>query len=315
MHAVNILPGMATGTAGAGKIRPVDPIAASRTRARIERAAAAPWLHQEAARRMGERLPLIRRPPHRVIDAWAHAGGSSDALRAALPQAQVERWGPRPPVGGPAAANPAWWRRWLPGLVSPQAGEFEATGAPADMVWANMQLHHETDPLPLLGRWFDQLAVGGFLMFSTLGPGSLGSLRQLYQAQGWGAPMAELVDMHDIGDMLVEAGFADPVMDQEVIRLTWSKAEDALLELRSLGSNIEPAREPGLRTPRWRQRLLKGLESVATLSGTGRIQLEFELVYGHAFKPEPRYLVAPETHIAWDDLRNSLKRPRPGPPA
>ena len=85
----------------------------------------------------------------------------------------------------------------------------------AQLLWANMGLHGAADPQALMRQWQRALAVDGFLMFSTLGPGSLTALQTLYRDQGWAPPFAPFVDMHDLGDMLVEAGFADPVMDQE----------------------------------------------------------------------------------------------------
>ena len=181
------------------------------------------------------------------------------------------------------------------------------------MVWANMLLHHVCEPLALMRQWHAQLAVDGILMFSTLGPGSLPSLRRLYRAEAWGQAMADLVDMHDIGDQLVEAGFADPVMDQEIVSLTWSSPLAALQELRSLGSNVSPTRQPGLRTPRWHACLLKAIEKDAQQAGLSRITLEFELVYGHAFKAPPVHRVEPQTHIALDDMRDSLRRKRNDP--
>ena len=67
----------------------------------------------------------------------------------------------------------------------------------------------------LFERWQRALAVDGFVMFSCLGPGTLRELRALYARLGWRAPAQDFIDMHDLGDMLVHAGFADPVMDQE----------------------------------------------------------------------------------------------------
>ena len=150
-------------------------------------------------------------------------------------------------------------------------------------------------------RWHRAMAVDGFVMFSTLGPGTLAGLRALYAAQGWPPPCAPFVDMHDLGDMLVEAGFADPVMDQETVTLTWPTPSALLDELRGLGGNVDPARHAGLRTPRWRERLQQALS--ATAGAGGRVALDFEVVYGHAFRPPPRPRVAALTEVAVDDLR------------
>jgi malonyl-CoA O-methyltransferase len=114
--------------------------------------------------------------------------------------------------------------------------------------------------------------------------------------------------MHDLGDMLVAAGFADPVMDQERLSLTWATPEALLGELRTLGGNADPARFAGLRTPRWRARLLDALRERA--GADGRITLEFELVYGHAFNPPPRAKLTGETHVPLDDLRAMVRSGR-----
>jgi malonyl-CoA O-methyltransferase len=290
--------------------RAVDEIALQRTLARLQRAPRAPWLHAEAARRQGERLAIVKLQPRQVIDWWSHLGGGFDVLSAAYPKARIQSV---EPLAGPAVAAP-WWspRRWV-GRPAPIA-ESDVPAGQAELLWANMMLHAVADPPACLRAWHRALANEGFLMFSTFGPGSLASLRHLYGGQGWGAPMAPLVDMHDLGDMLVEAGFADPVMDQETVTLTFSKADDALSDLRSLGSNVEPARMPGLRTPRWRRCLLDELERVATQGSSGRVELTFELVYGHAFKPLPRPRVAAESSVSLNDMRAMVRGSRPRRP-
>jgi malonyl-CoA O-methyltransferase len=146
-------------------------------------------------------------------------------------------------------------------------------------------------------------------MFTTLGPGTLTALNDAYREHGWGTPYAPWTDMHDLGDMLVEAGFADPVMDQETLRLTFSSADAALAELRTLGANGDNARFAGLRTPRWRQRLLEALG--ARTDAQGRVVLAFEVVYGHAFKPVPRVRLAAQTQVGLDDMKTMLNRGRP----
>jgi malonyl-CoA O-methyltransferase len=188
----------------------------------------------------------------------------------------------------------------------------EADVAPgqAQLVWSNMMLHAVSDPVSTVRQWHRALAVDGFLMFSTLGPGSLPELRALYACNGWGPALAPLVDMHDIGDMLVSTGFADPVMDQELVTLTWAGAAAALAELRGLGSNAAPERRRGLRTPRWRDALLEALDGAARQRADGRVALTFELVYGHAFKPVPRARVAAQSSVPLDDLTAMLRASR-----
>jgi malonyl-CoA O-methyltransferase len=180
----------------------------------------------------------------------------------------------------------------------------------ADLLWANMMLHWVGDPLAHFRQWHAALAVDGFLMFSTLGPGSLAGLRAVYARQGWPPPHAPFIDMHDLGDMLVQAGFADPVMDQESLVLTWPDTDALLQELRSLGGNADPRRPRGLRTPRWRSRLCQALEALR--GADGRLRLEFELVYGHAFRGAPRPRVGERTSVALDEMRAMVRAGRRG---
>lgn len=257
---------------------------------------------------MAQRLSLLRQPPQDVLDWWPAAGGSAAALSQALPRARIERRGQ-----SPAGRRAAWWSPWRARPQPPQAGGGRPVEAGFDLVWANMLLHHVADPVSLIEQWHRALRVGGFLMFSTLGPGTLVALRDRYRQADWGPPMADLVDMHDVGDMLVQAGFADPVMDQEVLRLSWASAGDALRELRTLGSNAAPSRFAGLRTPAWKRQLLVELQHGTARAGDRRVALDFELVYGHAVKPEPRLRVAPEARIDAEDLRRMLRaRPAGG---
>jgi malonyl-CoA O-methyltransferase len=101
------------------------------------------------------------------------------------------------------------------------------------------------------------------------------------------------------------AGFTDPVMDQETLTLTWADPKALLAELRTLGGNVDPQRHPGLRTPRWRDALLQRLQALARVDG--RVALEIELVYGHAFKLAPAPRVASQTSISLQQMRDLVR--------
>ncbi len=292
----------------------VDPAALARVQRRMLSLPASPWLHTEVARRMAERLRLIRLQPACVLDWCAQLGGSRALLQQAYPSAQVLAV---EPTAAQRAATQAkllqdqrssWWplRRWQtpPTVLLTE----EVPAGQGQLLWANMVLHGSSDPLATLRRWQQATAVDGFVMFSTLGAGSLEGLRALYSRQGWPPPHAPFVDMHDLGDMLVEAGFADPVMDQETLTLNWADAQALLAELRGLGGNVHPQRLAGLRTPRWRQALLQALPELA--SQGGRPALSFEIVYGHAFRPAPRPRMQPVTRLAAEDLRTMARSGR-----
>jgi malonyl-CoA O-methyltransferase len=172
-----------------------------------------------------------------------------------------------------------------------------------------MALHANAELPTLLAQWQASIAVGGFVMFSCLGPDSFVELRPLYARSGWGRPAPDWWDMHDIGDLVLKAGFADPVMDQERLRLTWASPESLLADLRALGGNVAPQRFAGLRGRGWRQRLLAELDTLRDVDG--RLVLTLELVFGHAFKAAPKLAVAAETHVSVDTMRATLRKGRP----
>jgi malonyl-CoA O-methyltransferase len=288
--------------------RVIDRAALARWRQRQGRATEPPWLHGEVARRMVERLPLIKLVPSVVIDWWSRIGAGAELLRAAYPKAQFVRVESPEMLLQPPPQTP-WWSLQRRRAAEPVA-ESAVPDAQAQLLWANMMLHVVADPGALLTRWRKALSMEGFVMFSTLGPDTVKTLRETYREAGWGVAHAPFVDMHDLGDMLVKAGFADPVMDQEMLRLTWATPAALLAELRGLGLNADPSRHAGLRTPRWRARLEAALAERATHAADGRIALEFEIVYGHAFNPPPRVAVSGETRLTAADLQRMARTGR-----
>ena len=185
------------------------------------------------------------------------------------------------------------------------------TDGTVDMLWANMHLHNALDPQALIARWHKALATDGFLMFSCLGPDTLLELRSLYQHLGWPAPSHQFTDMHDWGDMLIQAGFAEPVMDMERIVLTYETPQKLLQDLRELGRNLHPDRFPAMRGKAWKTKLEAALaEYLADPAEGGRLKLTFEVIYGHAMKPKPRVKLSEHSAVSLQDMRAMLQGSR-----
>jgi malonyl-CoA O-methyltransferase len=288
----------------------LDPLAV----ARWQRMAppASPWLHEEVASRMLDRLQWIKLQPQ----AWAHWGAVRGGLKAheklsglyknsACFVAEVCEKRVNKAIEG--IAKP-WWnpRQWWAAHA-----RFEAPpAASVDMLWANMALHESADPQAQLAAWHQALKVDGFLMFSCLGPDTARELREVYAQLGWPPAGHELTDMHDWGDMLVQTGFAEPVMDMERITLTYETPARLLQELAELGRNFHPARFPALRGRHWKARLEQAL--AAHLTGPdGRLSLTYEVIYGHALKAPPKIKVSALSAVSVADLRSMLQAPRP----
>ena len=288
-------------------------------RRRFARAAAttdgADVLAREVARRMDERLDYIRCEPRHVLDLGCGTGADLPRLAQRFAQATLLAADFAPPMlaragerqRGAAPAPGLLQRRLgrgpapLPHVVADARALPFARGS-LGLVWSNLMLPAVDDPLPVLQEIHRTLEVGGLLMFSTLGPDSLRELRAALPADT-GERVHRFIDMHDVGDALVKAGFADPVMDMEMLTLTYTELDGLLLDLRATGANnAASTRARGLAG---RQAWARARANYETLRQDGRLPATFEIIQGHAWKPAPKTL---------DDGR-SIVHFQPRPPA
>ena len=273
--------------------------------------AESPWLHEDVANRMLDRLQWIKLKPGAWANWGAVRGGLKTHKKLALkyPESMLfvaETSSLRAIEATKKIAYP-WWSPVGWGRLPVR---FEAPPpASVDMLWANMALHEAADPQMLLARWHEALSVNGFLMFSCLGPDTAIELRELYRQLGWPPAGHDLTDMHDWGDMLVQAGFAEPVMDMERITLTFESPVRLLQELRELGRNFHPARFGALRGRRWKAGLEALIDRNLKKDADGRLVITFEVIYGHALKPQPRVKVSSMSSVSVEEMRSMLRAP------
>jgi malonyl-CoA O-methyltransferase len=282
--------------------------------------AATPWLHEEVASRMVDRLQWINLQPK----AWMHWGAVRGGQLAHV--ALLEKY-PKAacfmPLAGELIADNTIkniantensgnkWQLSSLFKAKPKVDYSSPADGAVDMLWANMHLHNAPDPQALIAQWHKALATDGFLMFSCLGPDTLCELRGMYQKLGWPTPSHQFTDMHDWGDMLIQAGFAEPVMDMERIVLTYETPQKLLEDLRELGRNLHPDRFPALRGKAWKAKLEAALvEHLADPAEGGRLKLTFEVIYGHAMKPKPRVKLSEHSSVSLRDMREMLQRGR-----
>lgn len=284
----------------------MDPVAVARWACHSSRSSA--WLHDEVGTRMAERLGWMRELPRSWLD-WEPVHGGLQAhhrVAKALPEsksfvASALAGKALLAINETASAQPTVWQR-LRGMVPQIARD----GTRVDMVWANMGLHAVHQPLALLRRWHGHLNTDGFVMFSCLGPNSLRELKAVYERMDWAPPGHAFTDMHDWGDMLVQEGFAEPVMDAETITLTYASLETLLGDLRALGRNLHVQRAPITRGRQWLADWQQALTTHWPRTTDGQFQLSFEVLYGHAFKPKPRVKLAGTSTVSLGDMRAML---------
>lgn len=251
-------------------------------------------LAREVGARMAARLDYIKLAPRRIADIGCATGDGIRALHVRYPAAQalaIDRslamlHGVHPIH--PLHSLRAGWRR-LFGDGGPQCLNADARALPLaddtlDLVWSNLMLHWLADPLPALREIHRVLAVDGLLMFATLGPDTLRELREAARKVGAGETAPRFPDMHDLGDMLVASGFADPVMDMEMLTLNYRQPRQFLADQRHLGARDHLLGAPAARPFGLWRKLFKALPRDAA----GHLPFSFEIVYGHAWKPAAR---------------------------
>ena len=239
--------------------------------------------------RMLERLDYVKLLPRRILDAGSGPSPQAAQLARRYRGAQVVAMDFSLPML--RQAKPAGLLQRLAGRGGQMAlcadiARIPLAARSISLAWSNMALHWAADMQAAIREFQRVLEVDGLLMFSTLGPDTLRELRSAFAGSGKQRHVHGFIDMHDLGDMLVAAGFAAPVMDTETITLTYAGVDAMLADLRATGQTCALAERPrGLLGPRGWQRVRAALEKCAR---DGRLPATIEVVYGHAWKPAPR---------------------------
>jgi malonyl-CoA O-methyltransferase len=198
-----------------------------------------------------------------------------------------------------AARRGAWWKRALglaPAIACADAEHLPLAAGCVQLALSNLMLPW-CDPARVFAQVARALEVGGLFLFSTCGPDTLKELRAAFDDGG--AHVHAFVDMHDLGDALVAAGFADPVMEMEAITLEYSSVEALARELKGCGANNALRNRP--RGLGGRAHWAAMAASYERLRRDGALPATFEIVYGHAWKAAPRTIGDGRQVIAFRD--------------
>jgi malonyl-CoA O-methyltransferase len=262
----------------------------------FERAAqtydAAAVLQDEVCRRMLARLDYIKLAPSVVLDAGSGTGNAVPGLLARYPKARIVALDLALAMTLRARARRPWWRALVErgaARLTAVCGDIERlpmAGGSTDLVWSNLALQWSGEPQRAFAEMHRVLAPGGLLLFSSFGPDTLKELRAAFNGLDGRTHVHSFIDMHDVGDLLVGSGFVDPVMDMEVLTLTYNELDGLMRDLKAIGAhNVTPGRPPGLFG---KQRLARVSRHYETFRRDGKLPATFEIVYGHAWKPQLR---------------------------
>ena len=256
-----------------------------RVRRAFDRASAtydeAAVLQDEVRARMLERLDLLRLAPRRILDAGSGTGLGSLALRKRYRSSDIVALDIATAMLEAGRQRQRLWRRWQ-SVCGDVAALPLATGS-FDMVFCNLALQWCPDLDRALAEFRRVLAPDGVLMFATFGPDTLRELRAAWaQADGYNHVNA-FIDMHDIGDAMLRAKLAEPVMDVEHFTLEYDTPRDLMRDLKAIGArNATAGRARGLTGPR----RLRAMEAAyEEFRRDGRLPATYEVVYGHGWAP------------------------------
>ena len=238
-------------------------------------------LQREVGQRMLERLDLVRLQPAVVLDVGAGTGIATAALARRYKKARVAALDIALPMLMQARRRAPWLRKIH--CVCADAERPPFADACCDLIFSNLTLQWCNDLDKVLQALRRLLRPGGLLMFTTLGPDTLKELRESWAAVDRYSHVNAFLDMHDVGDALVRARFADPVMDVERMTLTYRDAQALMRDLKTLGSHNVTAGRPRALTGKGRLKAV--IAAYERHRRDGVLPASYEVVYGHAWAP------------------------------
>jgi len=270
---------------------PIDKGAARRS---FEQAAAgydeAAVLQREMADRLLERLDYIRLKPELVLDLGAGTGYAIPGLYRRFGTARILAldFAPAMLLETRDRNRTCGSRLGSPNCVCADVEALPLADASVDLIFSNATFQWCNNIRGTFGECLRVLRPGGLLLFTTFGPDTLWELRDAWATADGHPHVSPFLDMHDVGDALVNAGFADPIIDIERLTVTYEQARDLMRDLKILGAhNAASQRARGLTG---RRRLLAVERAYETHRRDGRLPASYEVVYGHAWAPEQRQL-------------------------
>lgn len=240
-------------------------------------------LQREIGQRMLDRLQLVKLQPGTILDVGAGTGVASAALAAHYRKSRVLALDFALPMLQQARKRGAWLRK--PRCICGDLEQLPLADQSVDMIYSNAALQWSNDLDHTFREFRRVLSPGGLLMFTTFGPDTLKELRAAWAEVDSKAHVSTFIDMHDVGDALLRAGLADPVMDVDRMTLTYQTVNGLMRELKILGAhNVSSGRRRGLTGKGHLQTMQQAYERFRSPDGV--LPASYEVVYGHAWAPQ-----------------------------
>jgi len=239
-------------------------------------------LQRTVAERLLERLELVALTPKVIIDAGSGTGIAARQLAKRYKGAQVLQLDLSMKMLNQSRSQDSRFfskQQYICG----DAERLPLAKSSAELVFSSLMLQWCNDLDAVFTQIRSTLTKQGLFLFATLGPDTLRELRSSWAEVDDEVHVNTFIDMHDVGDALVRAGFVEPVMDVEHITLTYEDCFSLMKDLKTLGANnADDDRSRGLTGKNKIERLKSAYEKYRT---EGRLPATYEVVYGHAWVP------------------------------
>jgi len=249
-------------------------------------------LQRQVADELLDRLDLIKSSFTSILDAGCGTGYAIGQLARHYPKAQLValdladdmlRYSRQRNCSTLSRINP--WSK-SPFFVCSDIEKLALRDNSVDLIYSNLTLQWCNDLGSVFGEWMRVLKPGGMLLFSSLGPDTLHELRECWRAVDGGEHVHSFIDMHIVGDALLGAGFAEPVMDVDHYTLTYVGVVDLMRDLKTLGAVNASQHKAKALTGKSRIKLLAEYYEKFRLDQ--RLPATYEVVFGHAWKSEKK---------------------------
>ncbi|MCS3903322.1 malonyl-CoA O-methyltransferase [Methylohalomonas lacus] len=267
-------------------------------------------LQRAVLERLFERLDVIRLKPERILDLGSGSGAAAAGLARRYRRAQVIQLDIAHGMLRHARRRaPRWFSRQR--FVQADVAQLPIAPASIDFVFSSLMLQWVADLPGVFAQLRRSLRADGLIQFASFGPDTLKELRASWAAVDDSPHVNPFVDMHNVGDALVQVGFSDPVMEADTFHLTYSDVHALMRELKQLGAQNGLSDRRRSLTGVQRLRAMVDAYNAAWRQSDGRIPASFEVVYGHAWVPAqpPQQRTADgDVHVPLTSLKKRAER-------
>ena len=239
-------------------------------------------LQRTVAERLLERLQLVNIMPRVIVDAGSGSGSAARQLTKMYKGAQVIQLDLSfEMLRQSKSLAPRFFSKQQ--FVCGDVEKLPLGENSTELFFSSLMLQWCNDLDETFTQIKSTLKRQGLFLFATLGPDTLKELRSSWAEVDDDVHVNTFIDMHDVGDALVRAGFVEPVMDTEYITVTYQDCFSLMKDLKTLGANNANVERPrGLTGENKIKNMVSAYEKFRV---EGRLPLSYEIVYGHAWTP------------------------------